>query len=156
MTPTAADRAFIVPDANESAASRAASRAWHFEQEMREFEQRDVSPTEATAQLKKFRPIKRRPADLEHILSCRADPNFKLDKHDITPLQNVMTFATETDIAAMRELLLKHGARESEEEAKRWVTSQKSALCERVRLSEYYEDQRDFNPWDATMERALM
>ena len=35
----------------------------------------EMTPLEATAALKKFRPIKSRPADLERILSCRADPN---------------------------------------------------------------------------------
>ena len=115
-----------------------------------------LTPTEATGQLKSFRPIKMRPADLEHLLACRADPNPPLGKGDITPLQNVLTFATEHDVKAMRGLLLTHGAHESEKEAKRWVTRQKADLCERVRLSEYYDDPQEFNPWDGAMERALM
>ena len=75
---------------------------------------RSVStPLEATAELSKFRPIRATPADLKYLLENRADPNMPLNSGDISPLQKVMTFASEKHVAEMRELLLQIGANES-------------------------------------------
>ena len=115
-----------------------------------------LTPLQATKMLvETFRPLKTRPADLEHLLLCRADPNAPFPAGRITPLQNVLTFATERDVEAMRELLLMHGAHESEEDRQQWATRQKADFYEKVRLSDYYDDPRGFNPWSATLEMDM-
>ncbi len=115
-----------------------------------------LTPLQATKMLvETFRPLTTRPADLEHLLLCRADLNAPFPAGRITPLQNVLTFATEKDVEAMRELLLMHGAHESEEDRRQWAVRQKADFCEKVRLSEYYDDPRGFNPWSATLEMGM-
>ena len=47
---------------------------------------------EPTGALKKFRPIKSRPKDLERILEAKADPNYILQQGDISPLRKVLFF----------------------------------------------------------------
>ena len=84
-----------------------------------------------------FRPLKTRPAGR------------------VTPLQNILTFATERDVEAMRELLLMHGAHESEEDGRQRAVRQKADFCENARLSEHYDDPRGFNPWSATLEMGM-
>ena len=91
------------------------------------------TPNEATAALRKFRPIREDPQALEHILSSRADPNFVADG-DITLLRKVLMFALEDHVADMRELLLKYGAEENDFERERWRVRQAADACERVRL----------------------
>ena len=91
------------------------------------------TPNEATAALRKFRPIREDPQALEHILSGRADPNFVADD-DITVLRKVLMLAREDHVADMRELLLKHGAEENDFERERWRVRQAADACERVRL----------------------
>ncbi len=103
-----------------------------------------------------FRPIKARPEDLEHILSCRADPNaISTTPGDISPLNKVFTFAREEHVAKMRELLLQHRADESDEDRKRWVTSRRAALFERVRIQEYRDDPRAHDPCVGILEMNL-
>jgi hypothetical protein len=110
------------------------------------------TPLQATKVLvETLRPISMLPGDLKHLLESRADPNAPFPAGSITPLQNVLTFAREKDVEAMRELLLKHGAHESEKDRKQWATRQKADFNEQVRLSEYYDDPCGCNPWDATL-----
>ena len=81
---------------------------------------------EADHELKHFRPIRSYPHHLEHILACRADPNKPCVRGDISPLRKVLTFAQENHVEKMRELLLEHGANETEEDRKQWATCQKA------------------------------
>ena len=115
-----------------------------------------LTPAEATGALQIFRPFKARPEDLEHILSCRADPNtISTTPGDISPLRKVLTFAREEHVVKMRELLLQHGADESDEDRERWVTSRRAALFERVRIQEYRDDPRAYDPCAATLEMHM-
>ena len=114
-----------------------------------------LTELEATAELLKFRPLKSRPADLERLLSYRANPNAPIQSDDITPLRKVILFASEKDVVAMRELLLKHGANQSEDDLKRWATRQRCDLFEHSRVKAFYEDPRDFNPWTCSSEMGL-
>ncbi len=64
-----------------------------------------LSPIEATAALKIFRPFRSQPADLEHILACRADLNYTLDPDDVSPLRKVILLARAEHFVKMRQLL---------------------------------------------------
>ena len=116
----------------------------------------ELTPIQATKELvEKFRPRKALPADLEHLLSCRADPNAPAPPGRGTPLAHVIWFAHEEHRPAMRQLLLKHGAIESKKEADDWALRQRAALCEKVRLSEHAYDPRKYDPVAATLERGV-
>ena len=70
-----------------------------------------LTPHEATVQLSAFRPIKRCPEDLEHLLASRADPNPPITKPGgVSPLTYVIGFARWAHAAKMRQLLLDYGA----------------------------------------------
>ena len=115
-----------------------------------------LTPHEADVALQGFRPIKARPEVLEHILACRADPNKPLTvPGDISPLDKVLTFARAEHVEKMRQLLLDHSANESEEQRKRWVTRQRADLYESIRIREFREDIRDYDPCGAAMERNI-
>ena len=88
-----------------------------------------VDANDANVQLARFRPINEKPETLEAILRARADPNLIVDA-DISPLRKVIAFARDHDVARMRELLLAHGASESEFERRRWKDRQKADACE--------------------------
>ena len=116
----------------------------------------ELTPIQATKELlEKFRPLKSRPADLEHLLKCRADPNAPVPPGNISPLARVIWLAHEEQRPAMRQLLLKHGAIESEQEAYDWGLRQRAALCEKVRLSEHGYDPRKYDPVAATLEGGV-
>ena len=70
-----------------------------------------LTPLEATAKLSRFRPVISRPSDLKHLLESKADPNMPIEAGNISPLQNIMTFAS-MKVVQMRDLLLKFGAKE--------------------------------------------
>ena len=95
-----------------------------------------MTPLQATVVLQKFRPIASKPTDLEHILACRADPNYPVEAGSISPLRHVILFAQETHVEKMRALLLQYGARQSEEDLQRWELRQRADLCERIRMQE--------------------
>jgi len=104
-----------------------------------------LTPHEADVELQAFRPIKARPEDLEHLLACRADPNKPITTPGGTStLQKVLTFAREEHVAKMRQLLLDAGANESDDDRKRWVTSQRASLFEKIRI----RDSRDLTGYD--------
>ena len=116
----------------------------------------ELTPIQATKELlEKFRPLKSRPADLEHLLKCRADPNAPVPPGNISPLARVIWLAHEEQRPAMRELLLKRGAVESKQEAYDWGLRQRAALCEKVRLSEHGYDPRKYDPVAATLEGGV-
>ena len=75
-----------------------------------------LTPLEATAELTRFRPIHGKPSDLKHLLECNADPNMPLKLGDISPLRKVMSFAAESYVAQMRDLLLQYGANENDKD----------------------------------------
>ena len=56
-----------------------------------------LTPLEATAKLSRFRSVISRPSDLKHLLESRADPNMPIEAGNISPLQNIMTFASLKD-----------------------------------------------------------
>ena len=111
---------------------------------------------EADVALQAFRPIKARPEDLAHILSCRADPNKPLTvPGDINPLRKVLCFARPEHVAEMRELLLDHRADETEDDRKQWVTRQRADLCESIRIREAKEDLQAYDPCGAAMDMDI-
>ena len=115
-----------------------------------------LTPHEADVALQGFRPIKARPEDLKHILACRADPNKPLTvPGDLNPLRKVLCFARERHVVEMRQLLLDHGADETDDDRKRWVTRQQADLYERIRIRESREDLRAYDPCGAAMERNI-
>ena len=56
------------------------------------------NPDEATAMLAKFRPIRSTPEDLQRLLEARADPNMTVGEGNISPMENIMTFAREIHV----------------------------------------------------------
>ena len=116
-----------------------------------------LSPIEATAALKIFRPFRSQPADLEHILECRADPNYTLDPDDVSPLRKVILLARAEHVVKMRQLLFDYGATECDYERERWVSRQRSDFCEEIRLKaeREMEDERRYSPTAAAMEMAI-
>ena len=119
-------------------------------------QQAPLTQEEANEALRKFRPILSTPAALEHILACRADPNPPLAESDISPLRKVIAFASGQHVAKMRELLLEHGAEETEEDRERWRICEKAWLCENIRLREARDlDSHDYDHCGAAMERDM-
>jgi len=111
---------------------------------------------EADVALQAFRPIKARPEDLAHILSCRADPNKALTvPGDINPLRKVLCFARPEHVAEMRKLLLEHEADETEDDRKQWVTRQRADLCESIRIREAKEDLQAYDPCGAALDMEI-
>jgi hypothetical protein len=110
---------------------------------------------EADHELKHFRPIRSYSHHLEHILACRANPNKPCIDGDISPLRKVRTFAQENHVEEMRELLLEHCARETEEDRKQWATCQKAWLYERIPIRESRVDPQDYDPCGASVERNM-
>jgi len=105
---------------------------------------------EATAQLAKFRPIISTPSDLKYLLECKADPNMPLTHGDISPLRKVMSFASEKYVAQMRDLLLQHGAKESDKDRERWDLRQQADISEKIMKNNYKNIDKDYNPWSGT------
>jgi len=107
---------------------------------------------DATRKLQVFRPIRETPEELERLLALRADPNgiLPMPPGSISPLQNVMTFALEEHVVAMRDLLLQSGAAETKDDKERWVLRQDTDLHEHHRLRVFYEDDRHLSPCGAS------
>ena len=57
-----------------------------------------------------------------------------------------MTFAPANTVAEMRDLLLKHGAQESADDADRWTLRKETDMHEHARLQAFFEDDRDLAP----------
>ena len=106
-----------------------------------------LTPLEATAELVKFRPIISKPSDLKYLLECHADPNMQLKTGDISPLQKVMSFAKESYVTQMRDLLLQHGAKESDKDRERWDLRQRADIAEKVMKNNYKNIDKDYNAW---------
>ena len=108
-----------------------------------------LTPLEATAKLSCFRPVISRPPDLKHLLESKADPNMPIEAGNISPLRNIMTFASMKDVVQMRDLLLKFGATEHEEDKSRWDLRQRADAAEKIRLNNERSivNERDYYSW---------
>jgi len=113
-----------------------------------------LTPHEATVQLSAFRPIKRCPEDLEHLLASRADPNPPITKPGgVSPLTYVIGFARWAHAAKMRQLLLDYGAKETDENRKSWELRERVQLLESRRMHEArLLADRDYDPCGAAMD----
>ena len=105
-----------------------------------------TNATEATVALIKFRPLHEDAAELQRILDLRADANATLPDSKICPMDNILTFAPADKIAVMRQLLMDHGATETEEDKKYWKLHQLNDAYEYRRLQAFYEDYRHLSP----------
>ena len=114
----------------------------------------DLTPQEATYELMQtFRPICESVDELRRLLDAKADPNADIPQGRISPLQHVMLFAPEERVAAMRTVLLLHGAEETEEDKKRWIQRQETDANETNYVRLLYEDDREFSPTASAMQR---
>ncbi len=113
-----------------------------------------LTPAQATEALETFHPVRSCPADLEHLLQCRADPNMPIKEGNISPLLNVIAFArSEVHLEKMRQLLLDYGANESKEDRERLVTTQQAFLFDAMRIREARDlDIPDYDPSGSAME----
>jgi len=113
-----------------------------------------LTPEQATEALEKFRPVVSCPADLEHLLQCRADPNMTVKEGSISPLRNVIAFARSAEhVEKMRQLLLDYGANESKEDRERLVTTQQAFLFDAMHIREARDlDIPDYDPTGSAME----
>ena len=89
---------------------------------------------------------------MNYLLEARADPNLPLKPGDITPLRNVMSFAKMNHDAEMRDLLLQHGANENNEDKARWELRQRADFCERIRINNYNNIDKDYDPFSGSVE----
>ena len=96
-----------------------------------------TDPNDANVQLACFRPTNETPKALGAILLARADPNLVVGE-GISPLRKVIAFARARDAAAMRDLLLQHGAAESKFEKQRWQERQAAEACEAAWLQNFH------------------
>ncbi len=113
-----------------------------------------LTPEQATKELEKFCPIRACPADLEHLLQCRADPNMPIKEGSISPLCNVITFArSAAHLEKMHQLLLDYGAHESKEDRESWVTTQRAFLFDAMRIREARDlDTPGYDPTGSAMD----
>ena len=67
----------------------------------------------------------------------------------ISPLQNIMSFASMKDVVQMRDLLLNLGAKEHEEDKSRWDLRQRADAAEKIRLNNERSivNERDYYSW---------
>ena len=110
-----------------------------------------TNATEATEALIKFRPLHEDAAELQRILDLRADANATLPDSKIRPMDNILTFAPPEKIAVMRQLLMDHGAAETEEDKRYWRLRQVNDTYEYRRVQAFYEDDRHLSPIGAAM-----
>ena len=101
-----------------------------------------TSNVDASAKLAKFRPICEGIETLRALLEARADPDIILGPGQLSPLRNVICFAHQNDVAPMRELLLKHGAKESRKDKKRWEIRKRADMNEEAWLKKFHKDER--------------
>ena len=114
----------------------------------------DLTPQEATYELMQtFRPLCESVGELRRLLEAKADPNADIPQGRISPLQHVMLFAPAERVAAMRTILLLHGAEETEENKNRWIQRQDTDANETNYVRLFYEDDREFSPTAATMQQ---
>ena len=89
---------------------------------------------------------------MKYLLECHADPNMPLKTGDISPLRKV-SYVTqkvsqkESYVTQMRDLLLQHGAKESDKDRERWDLRQRADIAEKVMKNNYKNIDKDYNPW---------
>ena len=101
-----------------------------------------TSNVDASAKLAKFRPICEGIETLRALLEARAHPNIIIGPGHLSPLRNVICFAHKNDVSPMRELLLKHGARESGDDKERWEIRKRVDINEKAWLKNFHKDER--------------
>ena len=101
-----------------------------------------TSNVDASAKLANFRPICEGIETLRALLEARADPDIILCPGQLSPLRNVICFAHQNDVVPMRELLLKHGAKESRKDKKRWEIRKRADMNEEAWLKKFHKDER--------------
>ena len=84
--------------------------------------------------------------ELKYLLEARADPNMPVKPGDASPLQNVMSFGRERHVSEMRDLLLRFGANESDDDRARWELRRRADFCERIRINSYNHVDRKYDP----------
>ena len=113
------------------------------------------TPVEATeALLKTYRPIRESVDELRRLLDLRADPSVDVPPGFVSPLRHVILFAPVSNVVAMRDLLLQHGAVESDDDKQRWFIRRAADDAEPARLREFYGDDRHLSPWGAAMHES--
>ena len=113
------------------------------------------TPVEATeALLKTYRPIRESVDELRRLLDLRADPSVDVPPGFMSPLRHVILFAPVNNAVAMRDLLLQHGAVESDDDKHRWFIRRAADDAEPARLREFYGDDRHLSPWGAAMDES--
>ena len=120
--------------------------------------------------LAKFRPIRSTPEDLQRLLGARADPNMTVGEGNISPLENILTFAREIHVPIkfhmgpmfpnccvpmplapcplthtveqMRDLLLDYGAKNSRALRERWRIRLAADANDPIWLANFHHDPR--------------
>jgi hypothetical protein len=76
-----------------------------------------LTPLEATEELMNtFHPMHESVAESQRLLEANANPNAPTPTNRLSPLRHVILFAPANTVGKMRDLLLKHGATESEDD----------------------------------------
>ena len=119
--------------------------------------------------LAKFRAIRSTPEDLQRLLEAKADPNMTVGEGNISPMENIMTFAREIhvpirfhkgpmfpfavraprvlstylySVEQMRDLLLDYGAKNSRALRERWRIRQAADANDPIWLANFHHDPR--------------
>ena len=87
----------------------------------------------ATSALQQIRPYRATPGDLEMLLRNRADPNVQV-AGDVSVLRLVLVMAKAEHVSAMRDSLLKYGAKQDETDVARWKLRVRADKCDHTRL----------------------
>ena len=75
-----------------------------------------------------------------------------LEAGNITRLRKVMSFAPMKYVVEIRNLVLKYGATESDQDKSRWDLRQKADSAERIRIDSDKISDKDYHPCSATTE----
>ncbi len=80
---------------------------------------------------------------LRVLLEARADANLIVGPGEISPLRKVIAFARNCDVAAMRDLILEHGASENATDRQRWLQRQYSDEHDAAWVRNFHRDDRE-------------
>ena len=100
-----------------------------------------TNSVDATALLSKFRPIRSTVQDLKMLLEKGADVNIRVSG-GICPLENVIIFARNEEVAEMRSLLLNNGAVETTDLAERWQIRRRADENHDAWMRNFHRDDR--------------
>ena len=79
--------------------------------------------------------------DLDCILTAKADPNG-VDACLTTPLENVLAYASSTEVEPMRTLLLDAGAAERDRDLQRWFLRCRTDMNANAWMRRFHSDPR--------------